>query len=182
MLKLLPSTILGLTLLFVATTGQKVKLYEDFDPTSTVSRFGDEKQGISYRLPNNTIPLRYDISLSTRIDLNDFNFNGNVKIRLQAREVTNTITIHSKQLMITSMTLTPEVGATIALTHVLEPVTEFLIITTNTPLSANFIYTLDISYTGSLRTGGAGFYRTSYTNQQGVVRYVGAKELKSIGI
>ena len=46
---------------------------------------GDEP--LSYRLPNNTVPKSYDITIETKIHEN--NFEGNVKILVEIVEPTN---------------------------------------------------------------------------------------------
>ena len=62
------------------------------DPRNNIS----EK---SYRLPNDTLPLSYEVQLSTNIHLEDeknpekFNFKGLVNIKIRILETTKVITI-----------------------------------------------------------------------------------------
>jgi aminopeptidase N len=156
-------------LLFLAISayGQRSKLYKDFDPT--VDRFSNvNRQGVAYRLPNDTLPIRYDIGLTTRIDLDNFYFNGNVAIRLTVLLSTNRITIHSKQLTISTLSLKSATGFQLPVTFQLDPVTEFL--TVNLQIGNLVVgqeYILTIAYYGELRQDDQGFYRSSYVNGQG---------------
>jgi Peptidase M1 N-terminal domain len=132
---------------------------------------GDFKQdGISYRLPNNTLPVRYDIEISTRIDEAVFNFFGKVKIRLQVVAQGRDVTLHAKQLAIGSVVLRNSEGILVAIqTPTVNPVTNFLnIVTVSEQLVVGQDYTLDIEYSGILRNDNLGFYRSSYVNEAGV--------------
>lgn len=65
---------------------------------------------ISYRLPNNTRPITYDVHITTRVDKGDFTFTGQVLIVLQVYDTTSDITIHARQLTINSINLTVTSG------------------------------------------------------------------------
>jgi aminopeptidase N len=138
----------------------------------TVSTTSDDlkQDAISYRLPNNTLPLRYDIEINTRIDEAIFNFFGKVKIRLQVLNQSRDITLHAKQLSIVSVELRNSGGVTVAIqTPSVDPVTNFLtIVLVSEQLMAGQEYTVDIQYSGILRTDNLGFYRSSYVNEVGV--------------
>lgn len=56
---------------------------------------------ISYRLPNNTSPILYDLAIETWVDKGRLNYNGSVNICVQVNENdTNYITLHSRNLNI----------------------------------------------------------------------------------
>jgi aminopeptidase N len=172
MFRLLTSILLCCAFIAVSINGQsqRPKLYKDFDPATESDRFNNEnKQGISYRLPNDTLPIRYDIALTTRVDENNFAFTGRVAIQLRALQSTNKITIHSKQLNIVTVELRSVSGFVVPImAPVLDPVTEFLTIQTAIGMLAlTQVYILEISYSGMLRTDDQGFYRSSYLNAQG---------------
>jgi hypothetical protein len=61
--------------------------------------------GSTYRLPNNSVPLRYDLRLKTDFDKGDFNFEGRAKIYLKTIESTKKITLHMKDLNIENIDL-----------------------------------------------------------------------------
>lgn len=122
-----------------------------------------------YRLPNETVPLAYDISLITRIDQAQFDFLGTVKITIFVVNTTRQVTVHSRQLTINRVQLFDDNNQSVELLpwyH--NVVTEFLTIPTrNADLLPGRQYHLEIEYAGELRTDNGGFYRSSYTNSEG---------------
>jgi aminopeptidase N len=168
------ATLANLTLLTLAiglVVAQDERRPRLYDSTPIIDNDDQmTKQGVSYRLPNDTFPHRYDIDLSTRIDLGVFEFTGIVTILLEAKQVTSLITIHSKQLTIGQIFLRNSANQIIGNTHTLDVPLEFLKISTSTPLVVGQNYTLVISYAGTLRIDNGGFYRSSYVNEQGVTR------------
>lgn len=119
-----------------------------------------------YRLPNNTLPLHYDINLRTNIHRSDFVFDGRVQIHIKVLEDTDTITLQYRQLIIRNVNILDVNGTVIqqnvpfTMTHPLE----FLDISSSTPLTIDDELIVDILYTGILRSDGAGFIRSSYVN------------------
>lgn len=128
---------------------------------------------INYRLPNNTKPESYDITLATNIDQNDFKFSGRVSINFHVVEASYNITIHARQLAIEKIKLSTSFGAVINLyQHTYDNVTEFLIIPTQVQLQKDQQYILTVEYSGVLRTDLSGFYRATYINANGETRKV----------
>jgi aminopeptidase N len=162
-----------LALVVGSLNAQRNKLYKDFDPLDTSDRFNllSRQGGVSYRLPNETRPIRYDISLQTWIDEGKFEFEGSVRIHLRVESEIDHIVVHSKQLVITETALYDSaMNARAILAPELDPVTEFLTVKVVTGvLAANAEFFLDIKYTGVLRTDDQGFYRSSYMNPQNQV-------------
>lgn len=129
-----------------------------------------QDDGRRYRLPNDTVPESYDITLTTRIDYADFIFNGNVRIGIYVNESTQLITLHHRQLTITDVQLwtTTSPAQQVALgAYTYDPVLEFLQIPVSVSLTAGVRYSLSIDYTGTLREDNYGFYRSSYRNDDG---------------
>lgn len=60
--------------------------FMDLEKDSSILPLVDPYDGISYRLPNTTIPLTYDIWLSTDIHRGEFGFDGQVIIRFRCVE------------------------------------------------------------------------------------------------
>lgn len=128
---------------------------------------------INYRLPNNTKPESYDITISTNIDRNDFNFSGRVVMNLHVLEATHNITIHARQLNIKTIKLISTSGAVINLNpYIYNNITEFLVIPSQIELQTGTQYILTIEYAGVLRAGSFGFYRSSYISANGETRNV----------
>lgn len=124
----------------------------------------------SFRLPNNTSPLHYDLRVRTDIHRGDFVFNGEVRINITVHEASDVITIHYRQLIIRTVNLVNPDGSIFQnvpfrMLHDLE----FLEIPTIRPMAVGDRLTVEIIYSGILRDETSGFFRTSYvepsTNQ-----------------
>lgn len=143
------------------------KLYRDND--EEIIPRTDPFDNKDYRLPNNTIPLHYDIWLSTDVHLGVTDFTGRVTIQIQALENTSNITLHYREITILNVDLMNEAGSLIQLnvpfTH--QEDLEFLIITPDLPLNLGQILTVEITYIGTLRNDGKGFCRSTYENSEG---------------
>lgn len=139
------------------------------DESLSIAQYRDDVDGKDYRLPNNTIPIRYDISLTTDVHSGDTAFSGVVRIRIEAVENTNQITLHFRQLTIESVALYTATGASLQENVPFSEVDdlEFLVIQPITALVATLQYVVEISYRGLLRDDNMGFYRSSYKNPEG---------------
>lgn len=120
----------------------------------------------SFRLPNDTEPVSYNIRLSTDIHRGVFEFQGEVTINIRALEDTSSITLHSRQTIIERIDLFNPNGTlyegNVFFTYDSE--VEFLVIRVNRGLEAGQELTIEISYSGILRTELMGFFRQSYHN------------------
>lgn len=128
-------------------------------------------EDITYRLPNNSLPIKYDLWIKTDVDKEDFNFQGRVKIHLRIVEATDVITLHYRQIEIDNVDLlsvTEEAIIENNLDFAHDEVYEFLKITLPSQQQPDDELILDISYHGILREDGTGFYRASYTTKDGV--------------
>lgn len=116
----------------------------------TIGSRADEQ---NYRLPNDTKPETYDITLITTVDEAvdgdeiNFNFDGTVKINIKVLEETNKVTLHARQLTIKTAELFDE-NTNIAGEFEYLVVPEFLIIPTKQNLQKDKNYNLVITYTG----------------------------------
>lgn len=129
----------------------------------------NENPKLNYRLPNDTIPLDYEISLSTDIHAGIFDFYGNVTIRLQAVNDTQSITLHYRETTVLNVDLKTSTGSLIQsdVPIITREDVEFLIIKPAKPLTAGEIYQIQITYKSKLRDYNKGFFRTSYVNSSG---------------
>ncbi|XP_015517541.2 uncharacterized protein LOC107222622 [Neodiprion lecontei] len=139
-------------------------------PRTEVGQFGiGSRVDGDYRLPNNTAPLQYNITLVPYIVVGNFTFDGTVDILLQVLEATSTITLHTNALTYNeSLTkLVNQNGSSINVTsHTYDTAEQFLIIGVASQLSIGN-YTLSFTYVGVLDSDMYGFYRSSYTNASG---------------
>lgn len=120
----------------------------------------------SYRLPNHTFPVHYDVHLRTSIHEADFTVTGNVNILVNVIEETDSIVIHSMYNTINSIILS-SAGITIPITYESNTVFQQIRILPSITLPANTVYDIFIEFEGVLRNDDAGFYRSSYTNGAG---------------
>lgn len=124
-------------------------------------------ESVTYRLPNNTRPLHYDILISSGIHAGDF--DGEVTVRIVAIENSSEITLNSKWLAIKNIDLFNADDQIIQsnVQFQLHERVEFLEIIPLQQLLANEEYILRINYAGTLRTDDYGFFRTSYFHENG---------------
>lgn len=120
----------------------------------------------SFRLPNNTEPLSYNIRLSTDIHRGDFGFQGEVTIAIRALESTNSITLHSRHTIIERIDLIAPNGTLVRgnVPFTYDSEVEFVVIPVDGGLAAGEELSIDITYQGFLRSELMGFFRTSYRN------------------
>lgn len=146
-----------------------------------VSPFTDPVDGINYRLPNDTIPLSYVIRLTTNIDRGYYEFQGRVTITIEALQNTPEITLHYRQLEISSVRLMRSGGGSLQsnVSFTTRPEVEFLIITPAQPLEAGRSYQVEIDYFGEHRIEKEGFYLASYIGSFGDTRMMAATNFKS---
>lgn len=143
--------------------------------------FTTETSQINYRLPNNTKPYSYDITIATNIDRNDFSFAGRVVINLHVLEPSYNITIHARQLDIKKIRLVTAFGVEISLdSHAHDNVTDHLVIPTQVQLQIDTPYILTVEYSGVLRTDRLGFYRDTYINAKGETRWLAATNFEPV--
>lgn len=135
---------------------------------------------MSYRLPNNSRPIKYDIHLTTDIDKGLFNYTGHVKIHLEIIGMTQSITLHYRNQTIEKIDLYTPFGQLRArnLTYEKFEAVEMLVVYLPTPTIGGAIV-LDILFTSELDTR-RGFYRSSYIDEFGVENWVASTQFSPI--
>lgn len=120
-----------------------------------------------FRLPNNTMPLHYELYFTTNVHAADFSFHAMTSIRIKVLEPSNTITLHASQLLIERINLLTPQGDMVQfnMNFRLDSVTQLLEIIVDRELQVGQEFELYIEAFGVLRTNRLGFYRTSYTNR-----------------
>jgi hypothetical protein len=116
----------------------------------------------SYRLPKTAGPISYEVYLKP--DFGSFTFEGEVKVRVQVHEDTNSIVLHSNKQKINSITVTDNNGVELSIiTANVDSATHFLTITSTPNFIKGTEYSINIAFTGILSEDMNGFYRSSYT-------------------
>lgn len=116
------------------------------------------------RLPTSSIPISYDLTLTTNVHDGTRAFNGTVKIEIEIKEATDVITLHNSGLTVQSLKLFNSTDEEILTSLTEETDYDFIRIqSTSRSLQAGEIFTVEASFTGELSTGTSGFYRSSYS-------------------
>lgn len=115
----------------------------------------------SYRLPKNVRPLSYDLYLKP--ELENFTFEGDVKIRVQVLENTNEIILHTNKQNIEVISVSgPDTEVSITEINT-DDEKHFLIINSSSVFSADTEYDISINFTAILSEDMTGFYRSTYS-------------------
>ncbi|KAJ6633456.1 Aminopeptidase N [Pseudolycoriella hygida] len=117
----------------------------------------------SYRLPNNTRPETYDLTIRTWIDDGNSTFTGSVRIGIVAIESTSYIRLHQNVLNLENITVLSWDEVPIAIgEYSISPEHEFLTIPLiGSNLTQGLRYFIDIDYVGTMNSF-SGFYRSFY--------------------
>ena len=122
-----------------------------------------------YRLPRTVLPSQYQVSLSPSLD--DASFTGSVTISAEATQAVNEIVLNAIELDIHSVEVN---GSPVAFS--LNEELERLII--DAAVSPGPI-TLHISFTGTLNDKLRGFYRSTFTDENGATRTIATTQMQS---
>lgn len=157
-----------------------MSLRRGFPAGEVIKSLADET---GYRLPNSTIPIRYDVSLKTEIHRADAAFSGIVKIRIKAIEATSDVTLHYRQLTIEGIGLYDAADPPVLIENDVEYTSdddhEFLVLKLTNPLTVDTEYLVEIQYQGLLRDDNMGFYRSSYKNATGQTTWLATTQLEN---
>lgn len=137
----------------------------------------------NYRLPHDTIPSHYAVSLSTNVHTGDTVFNGTVAITLSVLSNTTKIVVHARQLENFTASIIQQ-GVTEAVSQELvyeyEAEREFLTFSkTGLTFPEDTTWILTINYQGHLRTDNGGFYLSTYTDEEGNTKYLATTQFES---
>lgn len=137
------------------------------------------EDAVTHRLPNDTIPLHYELWLTTDIHVPIFEYQGRIKIDIQAIEDTNLITLSQYLINIDEITLEDSTGGLIEITDITtDDENFFLKISTADLLTAGSNYILDITFNSVLREQLAGFYRSSYIRDDGIEQWLATTQFQ----
>lgn len=133
----------------------------------------------NFRLPNNTVPENYIISLRTWIHEGNFTFTGVVTIDVRPTEPTDFITVHQEGFTIGDIQLSSEDSDIPFEPFEYNSTLDFLTIPTSVNLNPRQRYSLRIEYSGTLRDDDLGFYRSSYVNDLGNTMWLAATQFQT---
>ncbi|XP_023019123.2 aminopeptidase A isoform X2 [Leptinotarsa decemlineata] len=138
-------------------------------------RFSEPQRSYK-RLPNDTEPLLYDLTLLP--DLTRGLYKGSVNITVSVYGPRRDIIVHSKNLTISEVTLTTNgLKAFSILTIKEQNVDEVLVITTKQKILPG-VYYLFIKFEGRLFGKLAGFYRSQYKKSDGKLRQIATSKFE----
>ncbi|XP_017073636.1 aminopeptidase N [Drosophila eugracilis] len=182
------SLFLVLVLAISATQAAVVRSFPPFEQLQNLENpnlrsvvpFADDD---NYRLPNDTIPTDYDITLTTKVHTGDTAFSGTVAITLNVVTATSTIVVHARQLEnFTASIIQQGVAGAVAqdLATFYEFEREFLSLSKEGltfPVDTTWILT--IKYEGHLRTDNGGFYLSTFTDEEGNTKFLATTQFES---
>ena len=140
------------------------------------------KEDVYVRLPTNIKPSRYEVFLIPFIIPDNFTIAGEVNIDINITEPTTNITVHIYDMTIhedEAELVLAEDGGEVAITgHGYDDFRQFYILQLGQELS-NTQARLSIKWTGNLNDELAGFYRSSYTDENGERRYIATTQFEA---
>ncbi|KYN14240.1 Aminopeptidase N [Trachymyrmex cornetzi] len=138
-----------------------------------------QDESIDYRLPTNVKPLSYDIILIP--DFNNFTFTGTTKIDAVVQNSTNTITLHVGNIKIDKMSFLTFEESSISSNFPTsyDDITEKFTITLPRLLLVNTTMTINFAYSGILSDNMIGFYKSSYFDENGELRWLAATQFEA---
>lgn len=127
-----------------------------------------EEDPNSSRLPKTSYPTHYSLSLSFSV-VGTKNYEGNVVINIVMKENTSVITLHNRGLDVLSVNLIDSSLSKLDQKVIVKPERELMDIEVSTrELIAGEKLSLEISFSGQLKTELSGFYRTSYRRNNAI--------------
>jgi len=134
-----------------------------------VDKDSNNNSAINYRLPDNVVPIHYNIKLTPYIEENNFIFIGESNINITIRHVTQNLSLHTLKLIINkAVTSLFDNNGTVytPTSHNYDNITQILVLNFNDKLLPGN-YTLKMRYVGILHKDLKGFFISSYINEKG---------------
>lgn len=123
-------------------------------------------------LPTNVTPLRYDLTLEPFFDT--FKFNGDLTIDLKVNEPSSSITLNVLEIEIHDAKVNGSAVSGTSFDEDKQTVTFQLA----SQLAKDSTAALSINFTGILNDKMAGFYRSTYTDEEGNTRYLATTQME----
>tara|TARA_B100000029_G_scaffold516817_1_gene635143 strand:+ start:118544 stop:121126 length:2583 start_codon:yes stop_codon:yes gene_type:complete len=131
--------------------------------------------GNELKLPKNVKPSNYAVTLEP--NFTNFTFNGQINIDISVTKPSDTIELNASELEILSATLNTS-GSSITADASLNEATEVLSLSFPETIN-NGLYTLNITFTGTLNDKLRGFYRSQYNNPEGETSYLATTQFEA---
>lgn len=176
MLRLVTTTLL-LLLCTLAANGSLSRRPHSFDD-NVIATIPSIEPRSENRLLNNTVPLHYNLVLTSLIHDQDTTFTGSINIRFRLLEPTSMVRLNSYLLTITSCELFDSTGANLEVVNFVNR-DRFLDVNVFLLLAPNQDYVLQIAFTGTNRAPSEGFHSSYYTIN-GVTRYLASTQFQSV--
>jgi len=133
----------------------------------------------NYRLPKSLKPYMYDLTVKMTFDVftEPFTFDGTLIIKIICLEATNSISLHKRDINITSSSIViqsisnPGITFTV-LSITYDEDTEIVTMVLSQSLQMNQNYTVSMNYIGETQANNFGFYKSFYYDSNGAKRYI----------
>lgn len=153
--------------------------FMDYEDDSSILPMVDPYDGISYRLPNTTQPISYEIGISTDIHIGEFRFDGHVVIYFRCIETTSEFVLQYRELTMDNIALYDSNENIIVSEWHQNDTLEFLTILPNQDLIEDQEYFVSIHYHGIMTDNGLGIYRASYVDDDGNTKWLASTQFQA---
>jgi puromycin-sensitive aminopeptidase len=127
------------------------------------------------RLTRNVLPTRYDLTVETDAEIS--RFSGEVAITLEIAEPTDTLVLNARDLEVDLVSLN-QAGAGLVADLTADPGSERVIVRTARPLESGAAV-LHLRFGADVSRGLLGYYRSTFTDDQGVERVLAATQFEA---
>nr|CAD7397315.1 unnamed protein product [Timema poppensis] len=137
--------------------------------------------GVEYLLPTNVVPQKYVLLLKPNL-AGDFAFSGEMTMTVQVTTATNTITFHTNDMDVASVTVTNiDTASVVQVTNQVYLETyDFYTLTLESVVAVGN-YEIYVAYTGYHKDDMRGFYRSSYVNSNGQKVWLASTHFEPVG-
>ncbi|XP_024945954.1 uncharacterized protein LOC107272872 [Cephus cinctus] len=133
-----------------------------------------------YRLPNNTIPISYEVKLVPYLEENIFTFTGSVSISVSVVDETDSIVLHADSLNIISTSVVNSNGSVLNVNSTtFNKNLNFFIISFKSTLTVGN-YVIRMMFDGKLNDEMYGFYRSYYYTDTGKKRWLATTQFEPV--
>jgi len=131
---------------------------------------------VTYRLPRNVEPLRYELTLTP--DLDAATFAGEVRVSVRVNEPVTEVVLNAVELDIQTAELVGGDGSRLAATVSLDPAEERAVISLDGTAGTG-AWQLHLTFTGDLNDKLAGFYRSTFKDEDGNERVIATTQFEA---